>query len=172
MITIKKYPNRRLYDTSRSQYINLEAIKEMVMAHTEFEVVDSKTGESLTKSILLQIISEQEGNDQQAVLTQTVLKQLIRFYDSDMQGVMRHYLEQSISMFLERQEVMRHAMTDILDKTSPLNIFNQMLESNVSLWRNFTQMDPQGPPRRGGTEPPSSDDKKAPGDQGPAKGPK
>lgn len=149
MITIKKYPNRRLYDTSKSQYINLEAIKEMVMAHTEFEVVDSKTGESLTKSILLQIISEQEGDDQQAVLTQTVLKQLIRFYDSDMQGVMRHYLEQSISMFLERQEVMRSAMTDILDKTSPLNIFNQMLESNVSLWRNFTQMDPHGPPQKG-----------------------
>lgn len=148
MITIKKYPNRRLYDTSKSQYINLEAIKEMVMGHTEFEVVDSKTGESLTKSILLQIISEQEGDDQQAVLTQTVLKQLIRFYDSDMQGVMRNYLEQSISMFLERQEVMKHAVTDILDKTSPINIFNQMLESNVSLWRNFTKTDAHGPPRR------------------------
>lgn len=172
MITIKKYPNRRLYDTSKSQYINLEAIKEMVMAHTEFEVVDSKTGESLTKSILLQIISEQEGDDQQAVLTQTVLKQLIRFYDSDMQGVMRHYLEQSISMFLERQEAMRYAMTDILDKTSPLNIFNQMLESNVSLWRNFTQMDPHGPPRKGGADAAAQSDDKKPEDEPPSEGSK
>lgn len=151
MVTIKKYPNRRLYDTSKSQYINLEAIKEMVMAHTEFEVVDSKSGENLTKSILLQIISEQEGDDQQAVLTQTVLKQLIRFYDSDMQGFMRHYLEQSISMFLDRQDAMQHAMTDILDKTSPLTVFNQLLESNVSLWRNLSQTDFRGAPSSPGT---------------------
>lgn len=141
MITIKKYPNRRLYDTSKSQYVNLEAIKELVMSHKEFEVVDSKTNENLTKSILLQIITEQEGNDQQAVLTQTVLKQLIRFYGSDMQGFMRQYLEQSISVFLDRQDAMQNAMNDLMSKSSPLNMFNQMFESNMSMWRNFTQGD-------------------------------
>lgn len=152
MITIKKYPNRRLYDTSKSRYINLETIKELVMTHAEFEVVDSKSGENLTKNILLQIITELEGNDQQSVLTQTVLKQLIRFYGSDMQGFMRQYLEQSISAFLDRQEMLQSTMTDLIDKTSPVNVFNQLFESNVSLWRNFTQTDPSGDASRGGTK--------------------
>lgn len=137
VITIKKYPNRRLYDTSKSQYINLEVIKELVMAHKEFEVVDSKTGDNLTQSILLQIITEQESNEQQALLTQTVLKQLIRFYGSDMQGFMRQYLEQSIGVFLDRQDAMQSAMSEMVESTSPLNAFNRLLESNMSWWRNF-----------------------------------
>lgn len=139
MITIKKYPNRRLYDTSKSQYVNLEAIKELVMLHKEFKVVDSKTEDDLTKSILLQIITEQEGNDQQALLTQTVLKQLIRFYGSDMQNYMRQYLEQSIGVFLERQDAMQTVMNDFMDKASPMNVFNQFVENNMNMWRSFTQ---------------------------------
>lgn len=138
VITIKKYPNRRLYDTSKSQYINLEVIKELVMGHKEFEVVDSKSGENLTQSILLQIITEQESNEQQALLTQTVLKQLIRFYGSDMQGFMRQYLEQSIAVFLDRQDAMQNAMSGLVDTTSPLNAFSKMMESNMSWWRNFS----------------------------------
>lgn len=136
MITIKKYPNRRLYDTSKSQYVNLEAIKELVMLHHEFEVIDSKTGEDLTKSILLQIISEQEGNEQQALLTQSVLKQLIRFYGSDLQMFMRQYLEQSIATFLDRQDAMQGMMKDFMG-ASPLNVFNQLMEQNLALWRGF-----------------------------------
>lgn len=143
MITIKKYPNRRLYDTSKSQYVNLDAIKELVMSHKEFEVVDSKTGENLTKSILLQIITEQESNDQQSVLTQTVLKQLIRFYDSNMQTFMRQYLEQSIAMFLERQDAIQSAMSGLIDN-SPLGAFNKIMESNMNLWRQFAVFDPLG----------------------------
>ena len=137
MITIKKYPNRRLYDTSKSQYINLEAIKLLVMTGQEFQVVDSKTDENLTKSILLQIINEQEGNEGQALLTQTVLKQLIRFYGSDLQGFMSQYLEQSVATFLDRQEAMQTVMHDLLDKASPLNVFNQLMEQNMSVWRSF-----------------------------------
>lgn len=137
MITIKKYPNRRLYDTSKSQYVNLEAIKHLVMTHQEFEVVDSKTDENLTKSILLQIITEQEGNEGQAVLTQTVLKQLIRFYGSDMQSFMSQYLEQSVATFLERQDAVQTVMQDLIDKASPLNVFNQLVEQNMSMWRSF-----------------------------------
>lgn len=143
MILIKKYPNRRLYDTSKSQYINLDAIKELVMLHKEFRVIDSKTEDDLTKSILLQIITEQEGNDQQAVLTQTVLKQLIRFYGSDMQSHMRQYIEQSIAVFLERQDAMQSTMNQFFDQASPLNVFNQFIENNMNLWRNFTPGDPQ-----------------------------
>lgn len=137
MITIKKYPNRRLYDTTKSQYINLDAIKELVMGHKEFEVVDSKTGDNLTQSILLQIITEQESNEQQALLTQTVLKQLIRFYGSDMQGFMRQYLEQSVAVFLDRQDAMQKSMSDLVETSSPLAAFNKMMESNMSWWRNF-----------------------------------
>lgn len=143
MITIKKYPNRRLYDTSKSQYVNLDAIKELVMNHKEFEVVDSKTGENLTKSILLQIITEQESNDQQSVLTQTVLKQLIRFYDSNMQTFMRQYLEQSVAMFLERQDAIQSAMSGLIDN-SPLGAFNKIMENNMNFWRQFAVFDPLG----------------------------
>lgn len=136
MITIKKYPNRRLYDTSKSQYINLETIRELVMSHKEFRVIDSKSEDDLTKSILLQIITEQENNEQ-SLLTQSVLKQLIRFYGSDMQVFLRQYLEQSISTFLERQEAMQGMMKGMMD-ASPLNVFNQLMENNMSMWSNFT----------------------------------
>jgi len=153
VITIKKYPNRRLYDTTKSQYINLEAVKDLVMSHKEFEVVDSKTGENLTKSILLQIITEQESNDHQSVLTQTVLKQLIRFYGSDSQAFMRQYLEQSIAMFLERQDTMQSVMAEIMGNASPLTAFSKMMETNMNLWRNFTQMDSAAASRKSGEGP-------------------
>ncbi|SMF08265.1 polyhydroxyalkanoate synthesis repressor PhaR [Alteromonadaceae bacterium Bs31] len=137
MILIKKYPNRRLYDTSQSQYVNLETIKQLVMEHKDFKVIDSKSEDDLTKSILLQIISEQEASDQQAILTQTVLKQLIRFYGSDMQVFMRQYLEQSIATFLDRQEVFQGAMQEFMETASPVNVFNQMMEKNMDVWKNF-----------------------------------
>ncbi len=137
MITIKKYPNRRLYDTSKSQYINLETIRDLVMQNAEFKVIDSKTEDDLTKSILLQIISEQENNDSQSLLTQSVLKQLIRFYGSDMQGFLRQYIEQSLSTFLDRHEAVQGVMQDMMD-ASPMNVFNQMMEKNMSVWGSFS----------------------------------
>lgn len=146
MIVIKKYPNRRLYDTSESQYVNLEFIKTLVMSHQEFNIIDSKTEDDITKSILLQIITEQETNDQQSVLTNQVLKQLIRFYDSDMQGFLRIYLEQSMAKFLDQQETMQTAMRDIMDKT-PMNIFSQMLEQNMDFWRSMSANDPSKSPK-------------------------
>lgn len=102
MITIKKYPNRRLYDTSQSKYINLEHIKTLINERVEFEIVDSKTTEVITKSILLQIISDSETNQAQSLLTDKLLQQLIRFYDSDMQPYVRQYLEQSLVQFMEQ----------------------------------------------------------------------
>ena len=133
------------------------------MSHKEFEVVDSKTGENLTKSILLQIITEQEGNDQQALLTQTVLKQLIRFYGSDTQMFMRQYLEQSVSLFLERQDALQHAVTDLMGGSSPLAAFNKMMEQNMNWWRQFTNFDPMATARKAPHEPSSDSDPEAPG---------
>lgn len=140
MITIKKYPNRRLYDTSKSQYVNMEAIKELVLGYKEFKVVDSKTDEDITKSILLQIITEQEANDHQALLTNSVLQQLIRFYGSDMQLMMRQYLEQSVFSFMERQDSFQEAMQEFISNgvTSPMTLFNQYIEKNLNMWQQFS----------------------------------
>ncbi len=140
MITIKKYPNRRLYDTSQSQYINLEEIKRLIVEKQEFEVVDSKSGDDLTKSILLQIITESEANDNQSLLTNELLKQLIRYYDSDMQVFVRQYMEQSLLSFMQQQDKLQDVMKTMVDN-SPLGMFGKMFEQNMSAWQNTNKKD-------------------------------
>lgn len=134
MITIKKYPNRRLYDTSRSQYVNLDYIKTLINERAEFQVVDSKTDDDITKTILLQIISESETNEHQSLLTNSLLKQLIRFYDSDMQFFVRQYLEQSLISFIEQQDKMQGMMKNMVE-TSPFGMFSKMMEQNMDAWK-------------------------------------
>ena len=136
MIIIKKYPNRRLYDTSKSEYVNIDDILVMVQNHLDFQVVDSKSGDDQTKSILLQIISEQEVNDSRSLLTNTLLKQLIRFYNSDMQPYVRSYLEQSLAGLLEQQEAMQNMVNNLV-KTNPANMFSKMMEENMKMWGNI-----------------------------------
>ncbi len=138
MITIKKYPNRRMYDTSRSQYVNIDYIKSLINQREEFRVVDSKTDEDLTKTILLQIISESETNENQSLLTNSLLKQLIRFYDSDMQAFVRQYLEQSIVSFIEQQDKVQGMMKNMVD-TSPFGVFNKLMEQNMDAWMKTTK---------------------------------
>ena len=133
MITIKKYPNRRLYDTSQSKYINLEHIKTLINERIEFEIVDSKTADVITKSILLQIISESETNQSQSLLTDKLLQQLIRFYGSDMQPYVRQYLEQSLVQFKEQQDKVQSVVKTMVD-TSPIGIFGKMMETNLQAW--------------------------------------
>ena len=99
---IKKYPNRRLYDTAHSSYITLTQVRELVMAHTPFVVRDAKTGEDLTRSILLQIILEEEAGGA-PMFTQDMLANIIRFYGHAMQGFMGSYLEKNIQMFTDMQ---------------------------------------------------------------------
>ncbi len=140
MITIKKYPNRRLYDSSQSKYVNLDYILQLIQSHEEFTVVDSKTGEDQTKNILLQIISEQETEEHRSLLTTTLLKQLIRYYNSDMQPFARSYLEQSFAAFLEQQETMQHMMKNMVD-SSPVGMFNKMMEQNLKMWNQAAGKD-------------------------------
>jgi|SRR5690625_2129447 len=102
---IKKYPNRRLYDTHASSYITLADVKQLVLDHENFVVVDSKTEEDITRSILLQIILEEESG-QVPIFTANALAQIIRFYGSAMQGVMGSYLEKNLQAFIEVQERM------------------------------------------------------------------
>ncbi len=97
---IKKYPNRRLYDTSTSSYVALTDIKQLVMTQTLFRVLDAKSGEDLTRSILLQIILEHES-DGTPILTEQVLANIIRFYGHSMQGYMGSYLEKNVQTFMD-----------------------------------------------------------------------
>ena len=100
---IKKYPNRRLYDTKTSAYITLADVKQLVLETEEFQVVDVKTSEDLTRSILLQIILEEESGGL-PMFSAATLAQIIRFYGHAMQGVMGTYLEKNIQAFMEIQE--------------------------------------------------------------------
>jgi polyhydroxyalkanoate synthesis repressor PhaR len=99
---IKKYPNRRLYDTQTSSYITMADIKDMVMGCEQFVVLDAKSGEDLTRSILLQIILEEESAGVPMFSTQA-LAQIIRFYGNTMQGLMGNYLEKNIQSFIDLQ---------------------------------------------------------------------
>jgi polyhydroxyalkanoate synthesis repressor PhaR len=99
---LKKYPNRRLYDTSASSYITLADVKQMVLEGLEFEVRDAKTGDDLTRSILLQIILEEETGGV-PMFTSRMLAQIIRFYGHAMQGMMGSYLEKNLQTFVEMQ---------------------------------------------------------------------
>ncbi|AZY48709.1 polyhydroxyalkanoate synthesis repressor PhaR [Bordetella avium] len=102
---IKKYPNRRLYDTQTSSYITLADVKQLVLANEDFQVVDAKSGEELTRSILLQIILEEESGGM-PMFSSSMLSQIIRFYGHAMQGIMGSYLEKNIQAFMEIQQRM------------------------------------------------------------------
>jgi len=102
---IKKYPNRRLYDTQTSAYITLADVKLLVLANEDFKVVDAKCGDDLTRSILLQIILEEEGGGV-PMFSSTMLAQIIRFYGHAMQGFMGSYLEKNIQAFMDIQDRM------------------------------------------------------------------
>jgi polyhydroxyalkanoate synthesis repressor PhaR len=104
---IKKYPNRRLYDTQTSTYVTLSDIKGLVMASEVFKVIDAKTDEDLTRNILLQIILEEEAGGA-PVFSSQMLSQIIRFYGNSMQGLMGNYMEQSKDLFVKMQEQMQN----------------------------------------------------------------
>lgn len=97
---IKKYPNRRLYDTSTSSYVALADVKQLVMKQASFRVLDAKSGEDLTRSILLQIILEHESEGA-PILTEQVLANIIRFYGHSMQGFMGSFLEKNVQTFMD-----------------------------------------------------------------------
>ncbi len=132
---IKKYPNRRLYDTEISSYITVEEVRQLILDGEEFEVRDAKTGEDLTRQVLLQIIAEQEQGGEPVLSTQ-LLSQIIRFYGDSMQGFMGNYLERSMQLFLEQQNQFRQQLGGMLGQ-SPWNMMNQMAERNLEMWTQF-----------------------------------
>lgn len=134
---IKKYPNRRLYDTEISSYITLDDIKKLVLENKDFKVVDARTEEDLTNSTLLQIITEQEDNGT-PMFTNQILQNLIRFYGNSLQGVMSSYLEQSMNLFMQQQESLKNQMEHVLPN-HPLNFFNELTKKNMAMLQNWQE---------------------------------
>lgn len=132
---IKKYPNRRLYDTEISSYITIEDVRQLIVDGEDFEVRDAKTGDDLTRTVLLQIITEQE-QDGEPILSTQLLSQIIRFYGDSMQGFMGNYLERSMTLFMEQQQQFRQQMGGMLGQT-PWTMMNQLTERNMELWQEF-----------------------------------
>ncbi|MBO9680112.1 MAG: polyhydroxyalkanoate synthesis repressor PhaR [Acidovorax sp.] len=146
---IKKYPNRRLYDTDTSTYITLTEVKQLVMANETIVVRDAKTGEDLTRSILLQIILEEEAGGA-PMFTETVLANIIRFYGHAMQGFMGAYLEKNVQMFTDIQSKLAEQSqgltpemwTQFMNLQSPM--VQGMMGNYVEQSKNmFTQMQEQ-----------------------------
>ncbi len=131
---IKKYPNRRLYDTERSKYITIDDVKKLVMDGIEFCVKDVKTDEDLTRSILLQIISEQE-HDGEPLFSTPALTQLIRCYGQSYQNVVADYLQKSIEIFTTQQKDFQEKMQDTVSAT-PFGSMTDLTEKNLKLWQD------------------------------------
>ena len=134
---IKKYPNRRLYDTEISSYITLEDVRQLIVEGEQFEVRDAKTGEDLTRSVLLQIIAEHEEHGTPMFSTQ-LLSQVIRFYGDSLQGFMGSYLERSMQLFLDQQTQFRSQLNTMLGQT-PWTMLNQLTERNMDMWKSFQE---------------------------------
>jgi polyhydroxyalkanoate synthesis repressor PhaR len=133
---LKKYPNRRLYDTEKSEYVTLDDVRKMILGKDPVKVLDSKTGKDLTRSVLLQIIAEQEAEGHEPLLTNRVLEQVVRFYGDSMQNVLSRYLEQSIMTFLEQQELYQRRMRDVLN-ASPLKLMQRLADQNINFLRSL-----------------------------------
>ena len=131
--TLKKYPNRRLYDTRNSSYITLADVKRMVLAGEDFEVRDAKTGEDLTRSILLQIILEEESGGV-PMFSSSMLANIIRFYGHTMQGAMGAMLERNLQAFAEMQ-------TQLVSGQAPLmqNLMGSYLEQSRVMFEKMQE---------------------------------
>jgi polyhydroxyalkanoate synthesis repressor PhaR len=134
---IKKYPNRRLYDTQTSSYITLADVKELVLKHEEFQVIDAKSNEDLTRPILLQIILEEESTGA-PMFSHDVLTQFIRFYGNAMQGIMGNYLERNVEAFLEIQKSIQDQSRQIYgDPTKATELWSQFLSFQGPAMQNL-----------------------------------
>lgn len=139
---IKKYPNRRLYDTEISSYITIEDVRQLVIDGESFEVRDAKTGDDITRSVLLQIIAEHEELGQPMFST-NLLSQVIRFYGDSLQGFMGSYLEKSLQTFLEQSQQFRSQLNSLIGQ-SPWGMLNEMTERNLEIWKTMQARMMQG----------------------------
>ncbi|HEY4646114.1 MAG TPA: polyhydroxyalkanoate synthesis repressor PhaR [Steroidobacteraceae bacterium] len=131
---IKKYPNRRLYDTVESRYITLSDIRRLVLDKVEFVVIDKKTQHDITRSILLQVIAEQEHQGE-PLMSQDFLSQVIRSYGGAMQGLVGSYLEQSLKLFMSQQQQVRDRVKSMVG-VDPVETVSNLAQKNYARWRS------------------------------------
>ena len=142
-ITIKKYANRRLYNTGTSTYVTLEDLATMVKAGENFVVFDAKSSEDITRSVLAQIIFEQENKEGQNLLPINFLRQLIRFYGDSMQMMVPRYLEVSLESFTKEQEKMRQQMAQAFGVgvgASPFGPMEDQVRRNMEMFEKAFSM--------------------------------
>ena len=132
---IKKYPNRRLYDTEESRYITLADVKNLVIGKIEFLVIDKKSGDDITRSILLQVISEQEQHGE-PIMSQDFLSQLIRSYGNAMPGFIANYLEQSLKLFMTHQQNLRGQVKRVVG-IDPVMAVADITQKNFNRWKSL-----------------------------------
>src|ERR1700712_2609163 len=138
-VVIKKYANRRLYNTASSSYVTLEHLSEMVKKNVDFVVYDAKTNEDITRSVLTQIIFEEESQQGQSLLPIQFLRQLIGFYGNSMQAFLPSYLELSLASFTQQQERMRTQFTS-LGHTPGAGVFDDQVRQNLALFDRAMKM--------------------------------
>jgi polyhydroxyalkanoate synthesis repressor PhaR len=155
-IVIKKYANRRLYNTATSSYVTLEDLSAMVKAGGEFVVVDAKTGEDITRSVLTQIIVEEEQKGHN-LLPISFLRQLIAFYGDSMQWLVPRYLEHSMKSFARNQEQMRKNLHDAFGGLFPFGGLEEMGKQNMALFEKTMKMFSPFPAGEDRSEKPSTE---------------
>src|SRR4051812_23293221 len=138
-VVIKKYANRRLYNTASSSYVTLEHLSEMVKKNVDFVVYDAKTNDDITRSVLTQIIFEEESQGQ-SLLPIQFLRQLIGFYGNSMQAFLPSYLELSLASFTEQQERMRSQFTSLTPTVGGGGAFEAQIAQNLALFDKAMKM--------------------------------
>ena len=138
-VTIKKYANRRLYNTATSSYVTLNHLATMVKEGTDFVVYDAKTDEDITRQVLTHIIVEEEGKGQN-LLPIDFLRHLISFYGDSLESVVPNYLDYSMQAFTQNQEQMRDYMENAIDGLSPFGQFEEMSQKNIAMFEEAMKM--------------------------------
>ncbi|MBL9096201.1 MAG: polyhydroxyalkanoate synthesis repressor PhaR [Alphaproteobacteria bacterium] len=139
-VTIKKYANRRLYNTATSSYVTLDHLADMVKRGQEFNVYDAKTGEDITRSVLTQIIFEEEGKGGQQLLPIQFLRQLIRFYGDSMQALVPGYLNLSMDSFSRNHERIRDQVQSAFGGKNMLKEFESIARQNMQMFERAMRM--------------------------------
>lgn len=141
---IKKYPNRRLYDTAESNYVTLNDVRQLVLEGVGFCVIDKKTGNDITRNILLQIIIEQE-EDGEPMFTTDVLEQLIGFYGNSVQGMAGDFIRNNLKLFQEQQEQFQSQISDAFQHNPVASAFKEVTKRNLALWQQMQDTFFKGP---------------------------
>jgi polyhydroxyalkanoate synthesis repressor PhaR len=138
---IKKYPNRRLYDTEKSQYVTLQQIRSLVLDEIPFVVIDQKSEDDITRSILLQIILEQES-ETNPLFSNDNLERFIRYYNAGADTGFSDYIGKSMSFFQQQQREFSKAVSGVASK-NPMSFWTDMTQKNIDSWRQMMGLGPE-----------------------------